>query len=131
VDSTDADGYLTADVEGLAIYYMNDGAGYLIASSQGNDTFTVYERAGDNRYLGTFRVIESDTVDAVSESDGIDVTNFPLNVAFPEGLFVTQDDRNIDPDENQNFKLVSWRAIADALALETDVTFDPRQVGAE
>jgi len=32
------------DAEGVTIYYAPDGGGYLIASSQGNDRFIVYER---------------------------------------------------------------------------------------
>src|SRR5437016_2083880 len=42
---------LTADDEGLTIYYAAQGRGYLIASSQGNSTYTVFERAGGNRHL--------------------------------------------------------------------------------
>ena len=34
---------LEADVEGLTIYYGSGSKGYLIASSQGNDSFKVYE----------------------------------------------------------------------------------------
>src|SRR6185295_10787056 len=37
-------GNLVADVEGLTIAYGNDGTGYLIASSQGNNTYAVYRR---------------------------------------------------------------------------------------
>src|SRR5437764_15438499 len=37
----------------LAIYYATSGRGYLIASSQGNNTYKVYERAGANRYVLT------------------------------------------------------------------------------
>src|SRR2546426_11682526 len=44
---------LTAGVEGLTIYYASGGKGYLIASSQGNSTFKMYTREGDNRFLFT------------------------------------------------------------------------------
>src|SRR5439155_14206698 len=44
---------LAADVEGLTIYHAAQGRGYLIASSQGNSTYKVYERGGDNRYVLT------------------------------------------------------------------------------
>jgi len=40
-----------ADVEGLTIAYGSDGKGYLIASSQGNSTFAIYRREGDNTYV--------------------------------------------------------------------------------
>ncbi len=130
VDSTGPGGNLTADVEGLAIYYTSDGGGYLIASSQGSSEYVVYARTGDNAFIGKFIVAEGTGIDGASGTDGIDVTNFPLGAAFPEGLFVAQDDLNIAPDENQNFKLVSWGAIAQALGLTIDTTYDPRTVGA-
>jgi myo-inositol-hexaphosphate 3-phosphohydrolase/2',3'-cyclic-nucleotide 2'-phosphodiesterase (5'-nucleotidase family) len=120
VDVTGPDGYLTADVEGLAIYYGEDGNGYLIASSQGNNRFVVYERGGDNAYVGTFRIIANDDedIDAVSGTDGIDVVSAPLGDAFPAGLFVAQDDVNSNPNEAQNFKLVSWADVVTALGIE-------------
>lgn len=130
IDNTSLEGHLTADVEGIALYATSDGGGYLIVSSQGSSEFAVYERTGDNAYIGSFIVIEGEGIDGISGTDGIDVTNFPLGDAFPEGFFIAQDDYNIDPDENQNFKLVSWRTIADALGLTVDTTFDPRTVGA-
>lgn len=133
VDVTGREGNLAADVEGLTIYYagVGTGAGYLIASSQGNSTYVVYDRAGDNAYLGTFVVIEGGAVDAASGTDGIDVINFPLGDAFPQGAFIVQDDLNINPSENQNFKLVGWEDIAGALGLTIDLSFDPRTVGAQ
>lgn len=134
VDVTGPDGNLTADVEGLTLYYAEDGKGYLIASSQGNSRFVVYERAGDNPYVTTFQIVANDEaeVDGVSGTDGIDVTNFPLGDIFPSGVFVAQDNRNIEPSETQNFKLVSWQDIAEAVdpPLLVDTTWDPRTVGA-
>ncbi|NJN96388.1 MAG: phytase [Anaerolineales bacterium] len=135
VDTTGPEGHLTADVEGLALYYAKDGTGYLLASSQGNSRFVVYERGGDNAYVGTFRLVadEEAEVDAVSGTDGIDVTSFPLGDAFPEGVFVAQDNLNITPAENQNFKLASWGAIANAFdpPLTVDTSWDPRLIGAK
>lgn len=119
---------LTADVEGLALYYGADGTGYLIASSQGSSEFVVFDREGDNAYIGRFQIVETETVDSVSGTDGIDVTNFGLGDAFPNGVFVAQDDLNINPDENQNFKLVDWAQIADVLGLMIDTSVDPRTI---
>ncbi len=124
-------GNLTADVEGMALYYGADGTGYLIVSSQGSSEFVIYERQGDNAYVGTIQIVEVPGVDAVSGTDGLDVTNFPLGSAFPQGLLVVQDDLNIDPEETQNFKLVDWAAVAEVLNLTLDTTFDPRLIGAE
>ncbi len=121
VDNTGEGGHLTADVEGVTLYPTSDGGGYLIVSSQGSSTFVIYERGGDNAYTGTFRIIETGDVDAVSGTDGLDVSPFALGDAFPEGVLVVQDDLNINPQSTQNFKLVSWRIIADALDLVVDV----------
>jgi len=71
----------TADVEGLAIYYMPDGAGYLLASSQGNDTFKVFDRKPPHTYVKTF------SVETAGDTDGIDVTNVNLGPEFPQGIF--------------------------------------------
>ena len=99
---------LTADLEGLAIYDKGGGAGYLIASSQGSDDFAVFDRQS-GRYRGRFKIINAG-IDGVTHTDGIDVTSAPLGTTYSTGLFVAQDDRN--DNGNQNFKLVPWSAIA-------------------
>jgi 3-phytase len=125
VDSTNGDGYLVPEVEGLGLYMMDNHNGYLIASSQGNDEFTVYARES-NDYLGTFSVVSSGSVDGVTHTDGLDVTSAALGDRFPDGIFVAQDHENTDPQAYQDFKIVSWRVIADALNLEVDSSWNPR-----
>jgi 3-phytase len=125
IDTVGSGGHLTADIEGLTIYYRAGGAGYLIASSQGSDDFAVYDRQ-TRAYLGRFAVVPG-TIDGVSHTDGIDVTNFGLGSAFPEGAFIAQDDAN--GSSNQNFKLVPWGRIARARGLAIDTGWDPRDVG--
>jgi 3-phytase len=127
IDTT-KQGNMTAEVEGLTIYYINETEGYLLASNQGNDTFTVHERAGENTYLGKFHIVANSKlkIDEVYDTDGIDVVNVSLGEAFPYGLFVAQDGENIDPDENQNFKFVPWEHIADALGLKKETSYSPR-----
>jgi myo-inositol-hexaphosphate 3-phosphohydrolase len=85
---------LTDDAEGLTIYYGKDGTGYLLASSQGDNTFAAYTREGNNDFLGRFAVGNNGSIDSVQESDGADVINVPLGANFPFGLFVTQDGDN-------------------------------------
>jgi 3-phytase len=123
-------GHLKPDVEGVTIYYKSDKTGYLIASSQGNNTYTVYRRGCNNDYLGAFRIRAGSLGDQVTGTDGIDVTNFPLGSKFPGGLFIAQDHSNSNPDGNQNFKLVPWEAIVNAFnpLLTTDLTWDPRKL---
>ncbi len=129
VDSVGTGGHLTADVEGLAIYYTSTGGGYLLASSQGSDSFVVYQRDGSNAYIATFQIGAGNGIDQVTHTDGIDVTNVNLGSTFPSGVFVAQDNSN--DSQNQNFKLVPWAAIVDATGsgLSIDTTWHPRAVG--
>ena len=106
------DGALTADVEGLALY-RSDGATYLVVSSQGDDSYAVYDTTS-GAHLGSFRVGDHPQIDETSETDGIAATSVPLP-GFADGLLVVQDGKN--PGGNQNFKLVSWTDIRGALGL--------------
>lgn len=101
------------DVEGLTLFYQPNGKGYLIASSQGNYSYAVFERQGNNKYLFSF-FIDNGTIDGVEETDGIDVTNQYLGEQFPNGMFVVQDGFNFENDtlQPQNFKYIDWREIA-------------------
>lgn len=121
-------GNLSGDIEGMAIYYGPGGSGYLLVSDQGINSYAVYERAGDNRYLGHFQVLADASIgiDGISETDGLDVTGANLGPAFPHGAFVAQDGRNITPAERQNFKLVPWERIAAAMGLDSNPDYDPR-----
>lgn len=111
---------LKDDIEGLGLYARTDGTGYLIASSQGNDSYALFRREGDNAYVGSFRVGAdvATGIDGVSETDGLDVTSLAAGPGFPDGLMVAQDGRNVSPPEHQNFKLISWKHIAKALGLD-------------
>lgn len=76
---------LTADVEGLALYYLPDGNGYIIASSQGSDDFKVYDRQPPHNFIKTIEV------NNVGETDGIDVTSVSLGPSFPFGMILMHD----------------------------------------
>ncbi|MBY8871399.1 phytase [Micromonospora sp. PLK6-60] len=132
----DAKGYggnlLTADAEGVDIYYGPGATGYLLVSSQGDDTFAVYERQGANRAVGSFRVRGVAGVDDVNGSDGLAVTNRPVG-GYRQGLFVTHDEPETGPDvdgerDATNFSYVSWGDIARAMSLKVDTRAgnDPR-----
>lgn len=114
------DGALVADVEGMGIYRTSNNAGYLIVSSQGDDSFAFYELGDENRYVGSVRVAESSDglIDEVTGTDGIDATATRLGSRFPDGMLVVQDDRNSAPNENQCFKLIDWRVVADSVNLQ-------------
>ena len=128
VDTTGPGGNLSADVEGMSIYYAGPSTGYLLASSQGNSTIVVYAREGLNALVGKFSVGASGTIDAVTESDGIDVANFPLPGGFELGLVAVHDAMN-EGATASNIKFVPWASVATALGLVVDTSWDPRLVG--
>lgn len=109
VDSVRPNGHLVADVEGLTIAYESNGKGYLIVSSQGNNTFVVYRREGANDYVKSFRIVAGTRIDDVTQTDGIHVTTANLGPLFPRGVFIAQD--GADDKGKQNFKLVPWQLI--------------------
>jgi 3-phytase len=103
VDSTGPVGHLEAEVEGLALAYGPAHSGYLVASSQGNRSFAVYRRE-DNEFVKTFTIEGAEGIDAVEETDGIEVTTRDLGEAFPDGVLVAHD--GSDDGGRTNFKLV-------------------------
>lgn len=109
---------LVDDVEGMSLYADGD-SGYLVVSSQGNDSYALFSRDG-SRFVGHFRVGADPLlgIDGSSETDGLDVTSAALGADYPQGLLVVQDGRNRMPSEAQNFKLVAWADIAAALKLK-------------
>jgi 3-phytase len=106
------------DVEGLDIYNINEEEGYLVVSSQGNFSYAVFERQGENAYLGSFKISAHAAVDGVEETDGLAFTNQSLGPLFPKGVMVVQDGQNNDRNMllAQNFKIVDWREIARVIA---------------
>ena len=138
VQSIDS-GSLVPDIEGLTLYYGPDGSGSLIASSQGDSSFSVFDRQDPTEFLGSFSVGSNGDIDQVNESDGLDIINTPLGPDFPAGLLVVQDGANdpqnvVEDDEelennSTNFTFVSVEDVASAvdvpLVLDPS-SFDPR-----
>ena len=128
--------HLAADIEGLTLYYGSDGAGYLIASSQGDGQFAVYDRefssGAANEHIVNFQIGANSGagIDSVGDTDGIDVTNANLGGQFPSGVFFAHDGSN-DGHSISNMKLVSWADVADEITpnLIIDTTWDPRSIG--
>ncbi|WP_405387040.1 phytase [Streptomyces sp. NBC_01102] len=114
---------LAADVEGLTLFRESDGDGYLMASSQGDNTFALYDReiSEDNEYEGGFRITAvSDDLDGSEECDGAAVLNEPLGSRYPNGLLVVQDGHETSASgdeegrEATGFKFVDLGAVTDA-----------------
>ncbi len=104
---------LVADAEGLALAPHGRDGGWLVASSQGDNAYSLYRLPGVT-YAGRFR-IAGGTVDATSETDGIELALGDFGPEYPKGLFVAQDGDNA-PD-TQNFKYASWAKVLKALRL--------------
>jgi 3-phytase len=120
VDSVERNPSLKDDLEGISLYDLGGGRGYLVLSSQGNNSYAVYDRQDGNAYRGSFVVVADGAagIDGVSETDGLDVSSANLGPGFERGAMVAQDGRNVLPGETQNFKIVRWSDIAAALELE-------------
>ncbi|MFG2899758.1 phytase [Streptomyces zaomyceticus] len=112
---------ISSDVEGLTLVTESDGDGYLLASSQGDNTFAAYDREiGDrNEYEGGFRVAPAgSTLDGSEECDGAAALNAPLGPKYPRGLLVVQDGHDSPGDGDRpatNFKFVDLGTVLDAL----------------
>lgn len=108
---------LVEDTEGLSIWWSPNG-GYLVASAQAANRYVVYDRLPPHTPRGIFSVTASSdgSVDAVTHTDGLDIVSAPLP-GYPQGLLVVQDDGNPTSERDQNFKLVDWATIAEALGL--------------
>lgn len=104
---------LVADVEGLALAPAGARGGMLVASSQGDNAYALFDlESGALR--GRFR-IQGGAIDGTYDTDGIELVLGDFGPAFPSGLFVAQDGDNAP--QAQNFKLLSWDAILAALNL--------------
>jgi 3-phytase len=104
---------LVADVEGLAIAAEGAGnGGWLVASSQGDNAYTLY-RLADEIYAGRFRIVDG-KLGGTQETDGIAVMTGDFGPTFPAGLMVAQDGDN---KPAQNFKMLSWAKVKAALQL--------------
>lgn len=124
--------HLVADVEGITIYDGGNGKGYLLVSSQGNNSVALFNREAPYQYINSFTVGDGE-IDGVNETDGMMVVNANLNEVFSQGVLVMQDGDNQPAKENAsqlsegrestNFKYVSWRTVAQALDLPVNTHF--------
>ncbi|KIM11909.1 MAG: hypothetical protein KU37_03385 [Sulfuricurvum sp. PC08-66] len=106
-DTVSKNSALMADIEGLALWKH-----YLIASSQGNNSYAVYDTL-KGTYVGSFRVVDG-TIDGTSETDGIEASSMSMG-AYTQGIMVIQDGHT--PSGKQNFKIVDFSSVIDALKL--------------
>ncbi|MDF3126780.1 phytase [Rheinheimera sp. 1928-s] len=107
---------LVDDVEGIALAEHN-GASYLVVSSQGNDSYVIYDATAPYTERLRFRVTTNPQlgIDGASETDGLEVTTRSLGPGFEQGALIVQDGRNRMPEAGQNMKLVPWQSLLQEL----------------
>ncbi|EGM76421.1 3-phytase (myo-inositol-hexaphosphate 3-phosphohydrolase) [Rheinheimera sp. A13L] len=107
---------LVDDIEGIALAEHN-GASYLVVSSQGNDSYIIYDAAPPYTERLRFRVTTNPQlgIDGASETDGLEVTTRSLGPGFEQGALIVQDGRNRMPEQGQNMKLVPWSSLLQEL----------------
>ena len=103
---------LVADVEGLALAPAGTTGGMLVASSQGDNAYALFDLS-DGSLKGRFRIGAGG--ETTYDTDGIELILGDFGPDYPAGLFIAQDGDNL-PDA-QNFKLVSWQRVLAALGL--------------
>tara|TARA_B100001175_G_scaffold47238_1_gene36615 strand:- start:11077 stop:12138 length:1062 start_codon:yes stop_codon:yes gene_type:complete len=113
----DRNGYITGDPEGLAILKQKNNNGYLIASSQGNSSFNVYQRNRPHKYITSFKISGNQYIDGASNTDGIEIVNMYLNENFPDGIMIVHDGKNTGEKtiSKENFKFISLKDIKSLL----------------
>lgn len=101
------DGHLVADVEGVCLAKGPGTSGYLVVSNQGNSTFAVYDRE-TNAFKRKFSVDASGSIDAVSDTDGLDISTASLGPGFEKGTLVVHDGSNTG-SQTSNLKFIPLR----------------------
>ena len=96
---------IKADIEGLALF-VHHNKKYLMISSQGNSTYPILDLQ-QRDIVSVITIDASKRLDRVTGTDGIEVNDALKTTAYPEGIFVAQDDKNTKPIQNQNFKMMS------------------------
>ena len=104
LDQLGSNSGLAADIEGLAIYRGEQP--YLVVSSQGNDSYALYDLNPPHAFVKRFRVVASGNIDGAQETDGLDANATPMGERYPNGILVVQDGYNQDPSNKQNFKII-------------------------
>ena len=99
------------DREGLGIYTMPDGKGYIVSVDQlpGESVFHVYKREGEPGRPHDHSAEVLSFTGGADGTDGLDVTSAPLGPDFPDGLLVAMN------SSSRNFLLFRWRDIRERM----------------
>ena len=94
------------DMEGISIYDLGSGKGYLIISDQEGNSFNIFPREGSQIDVHNHELIKSIRVES-ERSDGNEVTSTEISALYTGGLFVAM-------SENRRFHYYSWEQLAKA-----------------
>lgn len=97
---------ITGDREGLGIYKCPGGTGYIVLSSQGDNTVKVYRREGEAGDPHKHTLLTTIVTNGAVETDGLDITNMPTASSLPNGFLVKHD------APGRRFVLYAWEDIA-------------------
>ncbi|GAB4395477.1 MAG: phytase [Microscillaceae bacterium] len=92
------------DHEGISIYTISDGTGYILVSDQQANQFHIFPREGQAKNPHQHDLIKIVKV-STNESDGSEVSSVAFNDTFANGLFVAMSD-------NKTFQLYRWEDLA-------------------
>src|SRR5262249_19480892 len=98
------------DREGLGIYTVSNGAGYIVSVDQrpGQSIFHVYKREGEPGRPHDHSAVLLSFEGGADSTDGLDVTSAPLGPQFPDGLLIAMN------SARKNFLVFRWHNIAEA-----------------
>lgn len=94
-----------SDHEGISLYRLNHGTGYILVSDQQNNRFQIFPREGAPGRPHEHRMVKAVDVAAI-ESDGSETTSAALP-GFPSGLLVAMSNGRV-------FHYYSWDDLAGA-----------------
>ncbi len=94
----------TQDHEGISIYTIKNGTGYILVSDQQANRFHIFPREGTSANPHDHPLIKTIPMSTV-ESDGSDVTSVSIPGQFKSGLFVAM-------STDKTFQLYRWEDLA-------------------
>lgn len=94
----------TEDHEGISIYTIDDGTGYILVSDQQANCFRIFSREGTASNPHDHQLVKVVCL-GTNESDGSEVCNAALNATFAKGIFVAM-------SNNKTFQYYRWEDIA-------------------
>ncbi len=97
---------ISGDREGMAVYQCGDTTGYLLLSSQGDNTVKVYRREGDPGNPHGHSLLTTIQTNGATQTDGLDVTSRPTSADLPHGFLICHN------SPQRNFQLYAWEDIA-------------------